>query len=196
MRISAVVLASGESRRFGSGDKLIAPFRGAPLVVHTFDALPRELFAARLVVTRSDDIAALAREHGLSALMHSLPDVSDTIRLGIGEMRYTDGCLFCVGDQPYLSAETVTRITVAFLNDPTRIYRAACGAHIGNPVIFPRVLYGELAALAVGQSGGAVINRHAALVSLIEVASPNELLDIDTQEDYQRMECEGNAAHR
>lgn len=186
MRAGVVVLASGEGRRFG-GNKLLAPFNGRPLIAHTLAALPRELFARRLVVTRSAEVAAIAESMGFETLLHSLPDVSDTIRLGVSTMSETDGCLFCVGDQPYISADTVGRIISAFADEPTRIYRAAFGNRLGNPVLFPKELYGELASLAEGQSGGAVIARHKELVRAIEAATADELADIDTREDYQRL---------
>lgn len=194
MRLGAVMLASGESARFARGNKLLAPFMGEPLIKRTFAALPPQLFTSRLVVTRSEEIATLAQGCGLRALLHSLPDISDTIRLGVKAMADTDGCLFCVGDQPFMSADTVSRIILAFRDEPTRICRAAFGGLYGSPVIFPKALYGELAALEPGQSGSAVIKRHAALVRAVEAGALKELMDIDTQEDHQRLEGEGNAA--
>lgn len=142
--LGAVVLASGESARFGDSDKLLAPFHGKPLLAHALMALPGDVFIRRLVVTRGAEAAALAKSLGFDVLLHDKPDVSDTIRLGIARMRGLDGCLFCVGDQPLLRADTVRRLAAAFAAEPARIVRAAFDGRGGNPVLFPQALFGEL----------------------------------------------------
>ena len=53
----------------------------------------------------------------------------------------------------------------------------------GNPAVFPRDLFGELAALTGDVGGGAVIRRHPERLILVEAASPRELADVDTPAD-------------
>lgn len=185
--LGAVVLASGESARFGDSDKLLAPFHGKPLLAHALMALPGDVFIRWLVVTRGAEAAALAKSLGFDVLLHDKPDVSDTIRLGIARMRGLDGCLFCVGDQPLLRADTVRRLAAAFAAEPARIVRAAFDGRGGNPVLFPQALFGELAALAAGQSGGAVIRAHRELVLPVQAQYALELEDVDTRTDLKRL---------
>lgn len=198
MQIGAVVMASGDSARFGARDKLTAPFAGVPLICRTLVKLPRECFNKRLVVTRSQRVSELARAFEFDALLHALPDVSDTIRLGVQEMLDMDGCLFCVADQPFLSLKTVQALVASFARAPQRIYRAAYQGKVGNPVLFPRFLFHELSSLAPGQTGGAVITRHRELLSPVEATCALELADVDTEDDFQKYqrECEKNAADR
>lgn len=57
-RLMIAVLAAGQSRRFGSGDKLVAPFRGKPLGLHVTDTLGvgrSGLEAEARVVIAADD---------------------------------------------------------------------------------------------------------------------------------------------
>ena len=61
MNIGCVVLASGESVRFGS-NKLLADFLGRPVLACLLDALPPELDT--VVVTRSPAVQALAAARG------------------------------------------------------------------------------------------------------------------------------------
>lgn len=184
--IGAVVLASGESRRFGGG-KLLAPYGGKPLIAYALAALPEEAFAKRLVVTRTPAIAALARELGFEAQLHSLPEVSDTIRLGIEAMAGLEGCLFAVGDQPLLQAATVWRMVEAFRQHPGHIIRAGWNGQGGNPVIFPGGCFQALAALPKGRGGSYLISRQQADVIMVEAASPLELTDVDTQADLKAL---------
>ncbi|NLO84944.1 MAG: nucleotidyltransferase family protein [Clostridiales bacterium] len=187
MRFAAVVMASGDSVRFANGNKLLSSFHGKPLIKHTLDALPRVLFSDIVVVTRDQDIASLAAHQGFDCILHDLPNVSDTIRLGLDDVKEADGCMFFVSDQPYLSTASITAIVDAAKADPSKIYRAAYGERVGNPVLFPKALYQELLTLDQDQQGGAVIKRHAELVSLVDVPDSKELDDIDTEDDYAKL---------
>ncbi len=186
MNIGCVILASGASRRFGS-NKLLAPFLGKPLVCRVLEQVPCEL-AQCLVVTRDESVAELAREAGLEVLLHDLPDKADTIWLGVQRMTDMAGCLFMVADQPLCTAETMRRLITEFQRFPGAIVRAAFGEQAGNPVLFPADLFGELAALQQGQSGGAVIRRHAGRVRLVQAGSSAELVDVDTPESLEMLQ--------
>ncbi len=186
MNIGCVVLASGESVRFGS-NKLLTPFAGKPMLVHLLLALPQGM--ETLVVTRSEGVQALAQGMGYRCLWHRLPEVRDTIRLGLMEMTETDGCLFCVGDQPLLTRGTIERVLADFAAHPQHIVRAAFAGREGNPAIFPRALYGELAALREGEAGVTVIRRHAGSVRTVEAAFAQELADVDTPDTLLALEA-------
>ncbi len=185
MKIGCVILASGESVRFGS-NKLLADFCGKPLLNHLLDALPGGLVT--VVVTRSAAVCELAKAKGFRCLLHRQPEVRDTIRLGLSALPDTDGCLFCVGDQPLLTAETIKKVVDAYREDATRIVRAAYGDRQGNPVLFPPSLYSELETLAEGEAGVTVIRRHPDLVRTVQAAFAEELADVDTQEVLEALQ--------
>lgn len=185
MKIGCVILASGESVRFGS-NKLLADFYGKPLLNRLLDALPGGLVT--VVVTRSAAVCELAKAKGFRCLLHRQPEVRDTIRLGLSALPDTDGCLFCVGDQPLLTAETIKKVVDAYREDATRIVRAAYGDRQGNPVLFPPSLYSELETLAEGEAGVTVIRRHPDLVRTVQAAFAEELADVDTQEALEALQ--------
>ena len=184
MNIGCVILASGESVRFGS-NKLLADFGGKPMLARLFDALPQNL--TTLVVTRSEKVRDLAQAHGVPCLLHQLPEVRDTIRLGLQELRHTEGCLFCVGDQPLLTAATICHVLEEYAAHPQSIVRAAYQGRQGNPVLFPPALYGELMTLDEGEAGVTVIRRHADKVRTVEAGFAEELVDADTPETLQAL---------
>lgn len=188
--IGAIVLASGSGSRFQGENKLLALYRGKPILRHVLDALPEALFARRMVVTRSEEIVKLAEAAGFEGLRHSLPDISDTIRHGAAAMAEMDGCLFAVGDQPLLTAETVRRITALFQAHPDRIVRAGKDGRVGNPVVFPSFCFDGLRSLALGEGGSALMRRHPELVLIAEAVSARELFDVDTREDYNSLNKE------
>ena len=56
--VGCVIMASGLSQRFGS-NKLLAPFCGEPMLCRAFAATDTPRLSARIVVTRSDEVAQL-----------------------------------------------------------------------------------------------------------------------------------------
>lgn len=179
LRIGCVLMASGASRRFGDDNKLLVPFHGSPLVTHAFRGL-HECCDRAIVVTRWPEVARLAQDAGLEVLLHTLPEPSDTIRLGLDALRDMDGCAFRAADQPLLSLDTLRALVNAFCAQPNCIVRPTFAGEVGNPVVFPASLFEELLHLPAGRSGGWVIARHPERVRTVEARSALELVDIDT----------------
>ena len=85
LTVGCVIMASGLSRRFGA-NKLLADFCGQPMLCRAFAATATPGIAARIVVTRSEDVQALCRTQGVPVLLHSLPGRNDTVRLGLSAL--------------------------------------------------------------------------------------------------------------
>ena len=67
MRLGAVLLAAGRGERFGA-NKLLAGYRGRPMLCAALDAL-RQCGAARMAaVVSCDEAARLARESGCEVI--------------------------------------------------------------------------------------------------------------------------------
>lgn len=156
LTVSCVIMASGLSRRFGA-NKLLADFCGQPMLCRAFAATATPGIAARIVVTRSEDVQALCRTQGVPVLLHSLPGRNDTVRLGLSalleQLPELSGCMFLPGDQPLLRRETVEAMTERFCHEQTspaewqketerEIFRLGAVADndptplVGSPVLF------------------------------------------------------------
>lgn len=128
-----VIMASGQSRRFG-GNKLMADFRGKPLIQWALDAT-EGIFAGRVVVTRHPAIEELCRRQGIPVIIHELPYRSDTVRLGLQAiMEEIDSCMFCPGDQPLLLRDTVASLALNALHEDKAIWRTAYEDGASSPV--------------------------------------------------------------
>lgn len=184
--VGCVILASGLGKRFG-GNKLLAEFRGKPLIQWVLDATA--IFPHRIVVTRHGEIEALCREQGIPCLLHQLPYRSDTVRLGLEALGDgLAGYLFCPADQPLIGQETLRRLAEAHSDSPEAIWRPAFAGKPGSPVLFPRWAYRELTALKENQGGSAVIKRYPEKIETIPVQSARELMDVDTSDDLLALE--------
>ena len=179
-KTGCVIMASGLGRRFG-GNKLMADFLGKPMIQRVLDAT-EGLFDTRVVVTRHEGIAQLARGQHAQVVLHDLPHRSDTVRLGLEALGDVDCCMFLPGDQPLLRRETVAMLLERMKDHPDSIIRPAYEGNEGSPVLFPAWAFLELKTLPEGKGGGVVIKNHPQRVCRVPVANPYELADADTPE--------------
>ncbi len=203
LTVGCVIMASGLSRRFGT-NKLLADFCGQPMLCRAFDATATPGIAARIVVTRSEEVQALCRAHSVPVLLHSLPGRNDTVRLGLSalleQQPELSGCMFLPGDQPLLRRETVEAMTERFCptewqketereifrlgavadNDPTPL--------VGSPVLFGSSFFSELLTLPENKGGNVLLKKYPAQVRTICIADSAELLDADIPEVLQQLE--------
>jgi molybdenum cofactor cytidylyltransferase len=184
--IGCVIMASGLGKRFG-GNKLMANFHGKPMISRILDATDG-IFAQRVVVTRSEDVASLCKDRGIRTVLHDLPHRSDTVRLGLEAMDGIDRCMFTTADQPLLRRDTVAALALASANDPDSIWRTIFDGTPGSPVAFPQWAFPELENLPEGKGGGVVVQRHIHEVYRVSVSNPFELADVDTPEMLTMLE--------
>ena len=187
-RLGCVIMASGLGKRFG-GNKLMADFRGKPMIQYALDAT-EGIFERRVVVTRHREVEELCRRQNIPVVFHSLPYRSDTVRLGLeslekgsGEVKGLEGCMFCPGDQPLLGRETVASLALCAASEKKFIWRASWNGMEGSPVLFPAWAFPELLNLPGGKGGGFVAEKHREQVRTAAAGSRWELQDVDCPED-------------
>ena len=192
--VGCVIMASGLSCRFGS-NKLLADFCGEPVLCRAFAATDTSQLAARIVVTRSEEVRTLCETYHIPVLLHSLPGRNDTVRLGLSslleQLPELVGCMFLPGDQPLLRRTTVEQLVEHFCaqnKTEQDIFRLGAQAHdalsplVGSPVLFGRTYFPELLTLPEGKGGSVLLKRYPARVHTACIADREELLDADTPE--------------
>lgn len=178
MKIDLVILAAGNSTRFPS-NKLLYPYEGKMLVQHVFDHIPKACFHQVVVVTQYDQITTLAKEYAFITRYNDAPQkgISYSLRLGLGACSSSDGCMFLVADQPWLTSTSIKQLCERF--DGTHILCASSFGVIKNPVIFPNRYYEELLSLTGDIGGKKVVHRHLDACMCLEF-DEHELMDVDT----------------
>lgn len=192
MKLGCVIMAAGASSRFGS-NKLLTPLQGRPLYAYPLRAVSESVFSSVTVVTACPPIAEAAKSLGFQITENAQPKkgISHTIELGLSSLSHCDGVLFMTADQPFLSCCTLNKLAEAFRQQPGRIIAASSGGVRGNPCLFPKALFPELLALTGDTGGGAVIRKHPALLTLVEVPV-RELADADTPEALEGLTRQAN----
>lgn len=184
--IGCIIMASGLGKRFGE-NKLMVDFQGKPLISHILDTTS-DIFRKRIVVTRHEEVAKLCNKQNIPVILHTLPHRNDTIRLGLETLLDTNHCMFCTADQPLLKRDTIAALALSAANAPDQILRPICENTPGSPVVFPKWTYEELLHLPKGTGGGSVIKQYPEFAQYLPITKPYELEDIDTYEDFIRLQ--------
>ncbi len=180
-----VIMASGQSKRFGS-NKLLADFHGSPMISRILDAA-EAIFARRVVVTRHPEITALCTEKGIDAVLHDQLFRSDTVRLGLEAVGDVDQCMFCPADQPLLQKGTIASLVLCAVHEPACIWRPCFGDEPGSPVLFPKWTFDALRHLPEGKGGGYVARLYPEQVRTLPVQNPYELMDADEPQTLEQL---------
>lgn len=192
MNVGCVLLAAGAGKRFG-GEKLLYEIGGSSLIVRALSLYAALSFSARVCVVRggAERLAALACAAGFHPAVNPDAERGVGTSVSVGTLAALerrpdlDGVLYAVGDQPYLTRASVERLLDAFTRAPDKIVSLSYGGERGNPAVFPRALFTELAALDGDVGGGAVIRRHPKKLLLVEAAAAEELADVDVRPESE-----------
>ncbi len=188
MNLGCILLGAGNSVRFGE-NKLMYELGGKPMAFYALELHGRMEYAVRVLVTQPS-FAALwekAEQCGFRVAANRDPSrgIGSSVRIGMRVLLLsgarTDGVLFGVCDQPYVTSATLEKLIQTFTQNPDRIVALSFGGRRGNPVIFPAAYYAELMSVSGDTGGGQVVAKHPEALLLVEAASGNELADIDTK---------------
>lgn len=193
-RLCTVLLAAGNSSRYG-GIKLVAEIDGMPM-------LRRAALAALdagtelLVVTGAHAAALDAALAGLGAIRIQnagwAEGMGGSIACAFSSLLARSeppaAALVCLADQPRVGTPQLRRLIEAWRKQPDRIVASQFGETLGPPCLFPQRCFGELARLRGPQGARRVLAAHADAV--LAIAMPEAAMDIDTIEDYQRLQRE------
>jgi molybdenum cofactor cytidylyltransferase len=187
-RIGALLLAAGQSRRMGGPNKLLAEVDGTPMVAYV---------ARRLLASRARPIIAVLgnQADAVDGALGKLPaervrnpeftgGLSTSLKRGIAALPPdVEGALICLGDMPLISGRHIDRLIAAFnpIEGRAIIVPTRRGKR-GNPVLWSKRFFPEMAELAGDVGARHLIGEHAELVAEVEMDDDAILVDIDTPE--------------
>lgn len=187
--IAALVLAAGASRRMGR-PKLLLELGGVPLIRHVVERAQTADVGDVVVVVgpnRAEIAAALA---GTRARLVDNPDyatgMASSLRVGLQALApETQAVVVVLGDQPFLETAVINRLIATYRASGRPIVVPVYAGQRGNPVLFDRSLFEELARQQGDQGGRAVVAADPARVAEVQVPASLPQRDVDTWEDYQ-----------
>ena len=191
-----LVMAAGQSRRFGSDKRQARLGNGQTLLMATLSRVMCCEVDWRLLLREDDDPAALlgevfAREHAGriwrapqagNGLGGSLGDAFRQLR-GEAALAHVQVAAVWLADMAQITARTFHVLQAEAQADGVHIVRPRLegeDSRPGHPVLFGRTLWAELATLEGGEGAREVIARHREALREVAVGDAGIHHDIDT----------------
>lgn len=187
-QVTALVLAAGQSRRMGPVNKLLATVDGVPMVRATVERIAAAGVDRVVVITGHEAERVSAALQGLDVDLVHNPDytegLSTSLARGISALDASvDAALVCLADMPRVRPRHVQRLLAAF--DPLE-GRGICvptyRGKRGNPVLWDRRYFQEMAAVRGDVGARHLIGEHQDAVCEVEMDDGGVLLDVDSPE--------------
>jgi molybdenum cofactor cytidylyltransferase len=187
MRVAAILLAAGFSRRFG-GEKLLAPYRGRPLYEHALEALVSSPAIAATFVVVHPRFPVPPPRPRCHFVVNSDPDegMASSLRAGVwAAPADAEAYLLALADMPAIGPELIAALIECYRTGGKPIVVPRCRRRRGNPVMID----GELRDILLEVSGdvGAreIMSAHPELVGHFETEDDAVLFDVDVPADLE-----------
>ena len=185
--ITGILLAAGQSRRFGA-DKLMQPLAdGSPLAVaaarHLHQAVPDTLV---VVDSAGSALAARLRDEGVQVVVNAraAAGMGTSIAAGVAAAAQASGWVIALGDMPFIEPETIARVAAALTGEHVigaPVYRG----QRGHPVAFGRD-YRDLLLQLDGDTGARrILKACPSRLFPVPTNDPGVLRDIDRPADLE-----------
>lgn len=190
IKLTAVLLAAGEATRMGK-DKLALQCGGKTILEQTLN---------NVKAGGIEDIIVVIQPGSQWPGRISLPGVrftenhdyltgqASSIKSALKELKSnTQAAMFVLADQPMIEPEVYKELIDSYCSSLKPVTCPVYNDTRGNPVIFDRILWPDLALLSGDTGGRAIIKQlPVSMISSVPVRSHSVLLDIDTVEDYKK----------
>lgn len=188
VRVAAVLLAGGSSRRMGRAKQSLR-LDGDTLLQRAVAVLAAAPVAPVVVVLRHG-CAPPAGPGPLTVV--ETPDegtagMAESLQLGLSALPSpVDGVLVTLVDLPGQTSELVESVVTLFRESGAGVVLPRFRGRRGHPVLFRWDLVGELLALPPEGRPSQVLDRHEAEAVFVELADDRPLVDLDTPGDVER----------
>jgi molybdenum cofactor cytidylyltransferase len=194
---TAILLAAGESKRFGSNNKLLEPIDGKSILHqcvitllhsnvqrivvvtghnHALIKQSLEAFYSQNVYSKNLSICFNSRyQHGQSSSIHT----------GIEHCKESSAVLICLADMPHVQTTTINSLLRSAQDNPqSTMVAPQFNNKRGNPVLFKRSVFGDLLSINGDTGAKHYIDQHAEQLTLVQVDDAGICRDYDTPGDF------------
>jgi molybdenum cofactor cytidylyltransferase len=113
---------------------------------------------------------------------------SESVKAGLSAVAEdSEAVMILPADVALVDAASINKTIDEYHSSKSRIVIASYRHESGHPILLDRTLFPEISHIDEGTLGlKAVIDRHRAEVKYVDVGTENVLIDIDTQEEFDK----------
>ncbi|MEE8186919.1 MAG: nucleotidyltransferase family protein [Nitrososphaerales archaeon] len=187
--IPIIVLAAGESRRFGR-NKLLAGY-GSDTIVSKVVKTCHASQADEVVVVLGHDAEAIRSviDESCKVVINENYHLgqSSSVKVGLNSCsKYSEAVLFHPADVALISPTDINVVLDSYQSSAGSIVIASYQGKPGHPILFDKSIFDELAEITeIGHGLKAILRKHESNLTKVE-ATKEVLIDIDTFADYEK----------
>ncbi len=185
--LSAIIMASGFSKRFGKEDKLLSKINNRYIIEIVCENALRSNLEEIILVYRNDKINEIISNKKISKIKNNNAEkgMSESLKLGIrNSSKNLTGYLFLMGDQPLVNKDIINTLVNTFNKNNQKIILPVFNSKKSSPTIFPVKYKNELLEIKGDVGGRLLIKKY--FKEIIEVDfKNNKNKDVDKIEDVK-----------
>lgn len=190
--IIVIVMAAGQSSRFGSDKRIAQLNSGKTLLNTTLSAIQKHFSNISIVIKPEDNLESLELSAQFSTIISSRShlglgySISDAFRQLCSDenTQHYRAAAIWLADLPWVSQETCCKLTEKAT--PECIVKPSHQGKTGHPVVFGRNFWKELAHLENTNGANTVIKKHSNRVIHVSLDDPGVFIDVDYPNDLTR----------
>jgi molybdenum cofactor cytidylyltransferase len=192
--LAAIILAAGKSTRMGEAKQLLR--LGESTVLGQTIANVRRAAVDEVVLVLGSSADSIRRQlpasllEGIKVVVNPAyaQGMASSLRAGLTALDpLVDAALIVLADQPFVRPETLNQLGREHRRSKAQIVIPSYQGVRGNPVLLDRSVFAEIMALEGDIGCRAIFGSHTERTVKLEVEDEGILLDIDNQEDYERL---------
>ncbi len=188
--IKKILLAAGESKRYGDKNKLSEMINGKPIINHILDTLFEIFDPSELIVIVGHEhkiIKNLIFNKNIKILenIDYREGIGTSIALGVNNLdKDIDGVMIIPADMPYINSKDLINLEKKFMElNCVKVVMPEHNSRIGNPVILPRSYFKTLKSLK-DDFGARSLIRKKDIITL--KTGFGTIFDIDTKDELTK----------
>lgn len=190
MKITALIIAAGPSRRMGEPKQLLA-WKNSTLLGHTIEQLKFSKVNEVITVLGAhfDAVEKEIKKYKTPILKneHWQKGMGTSISCGINhlmEKENRDAVLICLADQPFIDTVYYNKLINSFYEHPSQLIATKYDNRGGVPAIFPNKYFNSLSKLNDDYGAKEILKTEK---DIILISGAKNLVDIDTYKDYRQV---------
>ena len=191
--IVGIILAAGSASRMGQAKQLL-PLGSRPMLWHVAQAACQSRLDEVHLITgaSAEPVAAAVNDLPLRIVHNPAWQQGQAGSIKTGLLALPPNCdavLFLLADQPLITSQLINELISHWQRCGKSIVRPCHANNPGNPVLLSLAVWREaLANLSGDQGARQLIVDHPEAIGYLPVASDEIFLDVDTIEDYAKMQ--------
>lgn len=197
-KLAALVLAAGESKRYGPDNKLLETLGNKPILQRVLDCFEGIPYAERTIVVSPRSQPEIRHRLSKDAWrIHINPHATDgmgsSLACGIRSLpKEIDGVVVALGDMPLLERRVFRHIYDLFQEQDCeqKIICFRYQGSRGHPVGFGKGFFAKLSELQGDTGARSILQQHRSNTINVDWDDPGILIDCDTPAAKQRAETQ------